>query len=130
MVTQDGTVYLLCFTGPDGQPRRLHHAGHYLGWCAGPVADRLAEHVAGQGSPLIRAAIAAGLRVDLVATWPGTRALERRLKVGPHGTRVCPRCRHQPRPRPSQLRLPIRINREDRGCRPSPTPLWRLRHAA
>jgi hypothetical protein len=125
MTAQEGTVYLLCFTGPDGRPRRYRHAGHYCGWTAGPVEDRLAQHVAGQGSPLVRAVLAAGLTVQLVATWPGTRALERRLKVGPHGVRTCPRCRAYRPPKPRQLRLPM-IRKGGRQCAASPAWLWRV----
>jgi hypothetical protein len=39
-------------------------------------------------------------------------------------------CRSQRPPEPRQLRLPIRTYREGRRPRSSPTPLWRVRHAA
>src|SRR3954452_8463461 len=70
---QPGTVYVLHF-----EPA-YHHARHYIGWAVS-VEPRLAEHMAGSGSPLVRAAIAAGVRVELAATIPGSRYLERRLK--------------------------------------------------
>jgi hypothetical protein len=35
-----------------------HHARHYIGW-ARRVDTRLAEHLAGAGSPLVRAAVSA-----------------------------------------------------------------------
>jgi hypothetical protein len=55
------------------------YARHYIGWTR-DLKTRMAEHRAGTGSPLIRAALAAGVRVDIVATMPGSRYLERRLK--------------------------------------------------
>jgi hypothetical protein len=53
----------------------------------------MAEHRAGTGSPLIRAALAPGVRVDIVATRPGPRYLERRLKRWKKTGQFCPRCR-------------------------------------
>ena len=115
-------VYLLHFERP------YWHARHYLGIALdGDPQRRLQEHLSGQGSPLVRAVVAAGIGVDLVLTMPGDRALERRWH-NRHGTRVCPRCASQRPPRPRQLKLPIRSHREGRPPRPSPTPLWRLRH--
>ena len=133
-----GTVYLLHIEPP------LHHAAHYAGWTADTdPTRRIGEHLAGRfkpdangalryvgtGSPLVAAALATGRRVDLVLAVPGDRGLERKWHNA-HGTRVCPRCHSQRPPRPRQLRLPIRTNREDRYPRSSPTPLWRVRHAA
>ena len=51
----------------------VKEAGHYLGSCAGDAATRLAEHVAGRGSPLVRAAVQAGSTVSVVRTWRGGR---------------------------------------------------------
>ncbi len=85
----------------DGQPgtrlhpalqRPYHHARHYIGW-ARDVEARVAEHRAGAGSPLIRAALAAGVRVELAATMPGSRFLERRLERWHKTGQFCPRCR-------------------------------------
>jgi predicted GIY-YIG superfamily endonuclease len=70
---QPGTVYVLHF-----EPA-YRHARHYVGW-ATDVNARLAEHLAGVGSPLVRAAVAAGVHVQVAATMPGSRFLERRLK--------------------------------------------------
>ncbi len=81
----DGTTYLLCI-----RPA-YHHAEHYLGYTDdGESAQaRYQRHLSGNGSPLIRAALAAGHTVDLVWTKPGTRAAERRLKqIGGHGHRL------------------------------------------
>lgn len=83
---QLGTVYVLHF-----EPA-YHHARHYIGWAL-DVDARLAEHLAGTGSPLVRAALAASVRVELVATIPGSRHLERRLKRWHKTGQFCPRCR-------------------------------------
>jgi len=53
----------------------------------------LAEHMTGAGSPLVRAAVAAGVRVELAATIPGSRYLERRLKRWHKTGQFCPLCR-------------------------------------
>ena len=83
---QPGTVYVLHF-----EPA-YHHARHYIGWAV-DVDARLAAHMAGAGSPLVRAAVAAGVRVELAATIPGSRYLERRLKRWHKTSQFCPRCR-------------------------------------
>jgi hypothetical protein len=83
----DGTIYLLCI-----RPA-YYHAEHYLGYTddGDRAQARYQRHLSGNGSPLIRAAIAAGHTVELVWTKPGTRAEERRLKqIGGHGHRLCP----------------------------------------
>ena len=63
-----------------------------IGW-ARDVDERVAEHLAGAGSPLVWAAIAAGVRVELAASLPGSRHLERRLKRWHKTGQFCPRCR-------------------------------------
>lgn len=90
-MTADGTLYLLHFDPP------YRHAGHYLGYVQGGpenVDRRLAEHIAGQGSPLVRAAVAAGSTVTVARTWlDSDRTTERRLKNGKNGRRrLCPTC--------------------------------------
>jgi predicted GIY-YIG superfamily endonuclease len=81
-----GTVYVLHFDPP------YRHAGHYIGWTAGDVDARIATHLQGAGSPLVRAAVSAGVTVELVAAYPGSRALERRLKRWHKTTQFCPTC--------------------------------------
>lgn len=84
----EGTIYLLHLDPP------VAHARHYLGWTERDVVDRLAEHLRGAGSPLVRAAVERGSRVSLVRTWPArTRHEERRLKRNSHIPRLCPACR-------------------------------------
>ena len=82
-----GTIYLLHFGAP------IAHARHYVGWCRrGEAERRLAEHRRGCGSPLVRAAISAGIDVELAATWDGTRDDERRFKRRSSTPRHCPKC--------------------------------------
>lgn len=81
-----GTVYLLHFERP------LRHAQHYLGWALDHEA-RLRDHLAGKGSRLVAAVVAAGIGVELVRTWEGVdRHFERSLKNGSH-RHHCPRCK-------------------------------------
>lgn len=82
-----GTVYVLHFDPA------YRHARHYIGWTAGDVQARLDTHLQGAGSPLIRAAVGAGVSIQLVATMPGSRVLERRLKRWHKTTQFCPTCR-------------------------------------
>ncbi len=83
---QAGTIYVLHF-----EPA-YRHARHYIGW-AHDVDERVREHLAGGGSPLVRAAVLAGVDVQLAATFPGSRHLERRLKRWHKTGQFCPRCR-------------------------------------
>jgi predicted GIY-YIG superfamily endonuclease len=86
-VGESGTVYVLHFDPP------YRHAGHYIGW-AQDADTRIAQHLAGVGSPLVRAAVLAGSHVRVAATFVGSRYLERRLKRWHNTTaRVCPICR-------------------------------------
>ncbi len=81
-----GSVYLLHFDPP------FKHARHYLGWSAS-VAERVATHRMGRGSPLVRAALAAGCNVRLVRVWGRcSRILERHLKNQKNAPRLCPCC--------------------------------------
>lgn len=82
-----GTVYVLHF-----EPA-YRHARHYVGWTAGDVDARLATHLQGAGSPLLRAAVRAGVDVQLAATYRGSRHLERRLKRWHNTGQFCPTCR-------------------------------------
>lgn len=86
-----GTIYLLHFTPP------YRHAKHYLGWAAGGPAEveaRLARHLRGDGSPLVKAAVGAGCAVTVVRTWPDrTRDDERVKHSNRHHPKLCPVCR-------------------------------------
>lgn len=82
-----GVIYLLCIEPP------LHHARHYAGWAKGAdPASRVEEHMRGQGSPLVKAALAAGRAVTLVFSKPGTRDDERAMKNRKNLRQFCPRC--------------------------------------
>lgn len=87
------TVYLLHFDPP------YRHARHYLGSCKGKkrksVERRVAQHVAGAGSPLVRAAVEAGSQVVIARLWPGDRTRERQLKTQGGASRLCPICKAQ-----------------------------------
>lgn len=82
-----GTIYLLHFL------KKLHHAGHYLGWTEGPVEDRIARHRLGSGARLVSVVTQAGIGMEIAFTRPGTREDERRLKRGGSSRRICPICR-------------------------------------
>jgi len=65
------------------------HAPHHIGWTAGDVGERVAIHLHGAGSPLIRGA-AADVDVHAGATLRGGRTLERRLERWHKTTQFCP----------------------------------------
>lgn len=72
-------IYILEFSEPLGNMR--HQARYYLGYCEpGRLSDRLAEHRAGAGAAITRAAVKRGIAFDVVATLPGNRTTERQLK--------------------------------------------------
>jgi hypothetical protein len=81
-----GSVYVLHF-----EPA-YRHARHFIAW-AHDVDARIAEHLAGSGSPLVRAAMAAGVGVELALSLRGSRQLERRLKLWHKTSQLCPACR-------------------------------------
>lgn len=81
------TVYLVCFDRP------LEHARHYVGYTSGRLVDRLSLHAAGRGARILQVCRERGIGWRLARTWPGApRALERAIKRGAHGVRVCPFC--------------------------------------
>lgn len=88
------TVYLVHLDPP------YQHAKHYLGFTkhragmtvAESVASRLDYHQRGQGSRLLRAAVAAGCVLKVTRIWDaGSRDDERRLKCQ-SSTPYCPIC--------------------------------------
>ena len=79
------TVYLLHFE------TKLAHAQHYLG-STDNLENRLACHRKGNGARLMAVVTALGITWRLARTWPGDRALERRLKRRKEGRRLCPIC--------------------------------------
>lgn len=99
-MSRTDTIYVLHFEpayrAPIGDTGRFKTAGHYLGSCLGTPHRRLEEHLAGAGSPLVRAAVAAGCKVTLAAAFPGGRQLERQLKRRHHHARLCTVCNPPP----------------------------------
>lgn len=101
-----GTVYLLHFSEPyvsaawpgaplgvprppGWEPRR--RVQHYLGY-AKSLRKRLERHRAGDGAQLLRVIVEKGIGFECVRTWPGNRALEKRLKSMRSHKNLCPRC--------------------------------------
>ena len=78
-------VYLLHFDKP------LKHARHYLGY-ADDIEARLERHRAGNGSRLMAVVTKAGITWQLVRTWSGDRAFERRLKSRHNTPALCQIC--------------------------------------
>src|ERR671938_1499441 len=75
--------YLICLDEP------YFHARHYVGF-SDDIPARIATHRKGQGSPLLAAALAAGIDFRLVRVWPGAdRRFQRKLH-NRHGSRLCP----------------------------------------
>lgn len=91
------SVYLLHFDP------RYQHAGHYIGFCQDDSPERRFEHhMAGRGSPLVKAAIAAGSRVHVAQFFPGaSRTFERKLKNWGSARKWCPACGVGSRPIPT-----------------------------
>lgn len=72
-------VYILMFSQPLGNER--HRAQFYIGSCHDHLLnDRLAQHRSGKGAAITKAAVERGFTINLVATLPGMREEERRLK--------------------------------------------------
>jgi putative endonuclease len=95
-----GFCYLLHFSQPLGNPTNVRaQAQHYIGFAADDgsgagLEHRIAEHLAGDGARITRAALANGIAVELVAAWRGPLALEKRLKARKEAPRLCPVCAH------------------------------------
>jgi len=80
-----GIVYLCHFS------RALHHAQHYLGY-SDDADRRELRHRAGNGARLLQVIKEHGITFEIVRTWDGDRALERKLKRQKNGRRLCPVC--------------------------------------
>jgi hypothetical protein len=85
----------VCLLHPDpGLPVTAGRvARHYLAFSEGEVADRVAQHLSGRGSPLLAALIAAGAAASVERTWREVeRNFERALKRRHETPRPCPLC--------------------------------------
>lgn len=104
-------VYVLHIEPP------YRHAAHYIGFTTRPDA-RVAEHLAGRGSPLIKAALAAGCEVTVALKWHcGTRSFERHLKNMKGTRQFCPRC--NPKAKRVTFAAFVRFLRAGGSVRPS-----------
>jgi hypothetical protein len=94
-------IYLIHFDRP------LHHARHYLGYCAdGTLEVRLIRHRAGRGARLLAVLRELNIGWRVVRVFEGDRKFERRLK-GNSRVRLCPVCRVRPaQPRGPRKPLP------------------------
>jgi hypothetical protein len=118
---------------PHLEPRLPVTAGriarHHLGFTEGAVEDRLSQHLAGRGSPLVRAVIAAGGSVTVERTPNNAdRSFERSLKRRHETPRLCPRCvraGHTNGRGPLLLLQPPVTGAPARGARPRKPPLAR-----
>lgn len=80
-------IYILEFSQPLGSAR--HQAKYYIGSCRDDLLeDRLNLHRTGQGACITRAAVERGFRLELVATLPGGRKEERKLKQQKNTPRI------------------------------------------
>lgn len=78
--TSAGVVYFLRFKTPLGNPE-THTASYYIGWASEwRLTERIAEHRAGRGASITRAAVELGIEIELLMTVPGDRHMERRFK--------------------------------------------------
>ena len=65
-----------------------------MGW-ATDLDARLKRHRAGNGARLMEVVKQLGIKWQVVRTWKGPQALERRLKNQKNGPRLCPICRRK-----------------------------------
>jgi predicted GIY-YIG superfamily endonuclease len=78
-------VYLIHFE------RKLHHAGHYLGYTQ-DLEARIRSHRLGTGAKLMKAIKQSGIPWQVVRVWDGGRDLEQALKAWKNSPRFCPVC--------------------------------------
>src|SRR5262245_17273271 len=80
-----GTVYLIHFNVA------YRHAKHYLGYSEN-LDKRITDHLYGTGARLMEVVTKAGIEWKVARTWPGCRALERKLKNRKDAPHICPIC--------------------------------------
>lgn len=98
-------VYLLHFNRPIGNPANTRAlAQHYTGWTP-DLLHRIAEHKAGRGAAITRAAVDQGIDWEVFVLGYGDWRLEQQVKAIKNNRRLCPICgvRH---PR-GQAHLPV-----------------------
>jgi predicted GIY-YIG superfamily endonuclease len=99
-MSRDGTVYLLHFLEPIGNPTNPRaQAQHYLGYSRQPER-RISIHTQARGAAIVRHVQQQGIGFLVVRTWPGNWQLERQLKARKKARQLCPACTVQPWERP------------------------------
>jgi putative endonuclease len=87
-------IYILEFEKPLGNAK--HQARYYIGYCAdGRLHERLKEHLAGTAAAITRACVERNIGFMVVATMPGNRSVERRLKREKNTRRIVERIQRQ-----------------------------------
>jgi hypothetical protein len=87
-----GTVYLIHFDRPIGNPNNPRgHAQHYIGY-SDNLAERLLDHAKGQGSAIMAYLAQTGIGWLVTRTWMGGRTFERKLKNRKNAKAICPIC--------------------------------------
>ncbi len=74
---ETGFVYIIELDAPLGSAK--HQARYYVGWALS-IEARLAEHRSGNGAAMLRAANERGIGYRIVASFPGSRDDERKIK--------------------------------------------------
>lgn len=83
-----GIVYLVHLDS------KIAHSQHYLGYSSRSCFPaRINHHRNGTGARFLQVARERGIGWRVVRTWPGDRALERRLKNWNKGSALCPECK-------------------------------------
>ena len=90
-------IYILEFSDVLGnRQNKRGQARYYVGWCEDGTLDRrIAAHRRGTGAAITRAAVNRGMTLSLVATLPGDRTEERRIKSWKNTPRLVKRLQSQ-----------------------------------
>ena len=88
-------IYIVELSRPIGNPKSKHGtAQYYIGYCDDDrLFDRMNEHLSGRGAAMLRAAKKQGISFGVVATFPGSRDDERRMKRQKNTPRIIRRYR-------------------------------------
>jgi hypothetical protein len=120
-----GFCYLLHFSAPLGNLTNVRaQAQHYIGFAADDgsgagLEHRIAEHLAGDGARITKAALANGIAVELVAAWRAPLAFEKRLKARKEAPRLCPVCCRARGQRPKQPVMQLTLPFPDEAEEPA-----------
>jgi predicted GIY-YIG superfamily endonuclease len=91
-VSTRGTVYLLHFLEPIGNPTNPRaQAQHYIGYSRQPER-RISIHTAARGAAIVRHVQQQGIGFLVARTWAGNWQLERQLKARKKARQLCPAC--------------------------------------